>query len=513
MHKGKKLIWRQTKKFCLNRLKKTKIIGNESFQESELRDNYSKILMRIDELKRISEYDSDKTNPILNLGKPVIENIKRLDGKIPNSNRFIFFLNLILFTPQQLANIIKQILHHLKYTRREQKLHSIHDRTDCMFLSHFTGQSDLGPGKDVFYGTVPFRQQNSREKNVVIYIDHSVQKKNKRNDITVLSKTCEINIRIKLLIAALRKAFKYFRKAIDTSRQSIELANKYLYLGRIQTSLTSITSQILEHNLDKQINRLKPNKIVVTLEGHPFELALANYLSEFHKNIKIIFWQIAPVVPNQHGFIENILQFPSSINVGVTGLGVQHYIENEIKIERKIIVLGSPKFYRNEDLNKNEEECILLAPEGTREATTEFIEIIYRLCIEFRRRKIILRLHPGMENRKVLPRWSKLHNLRNFELSKETLFTDLSRSEYCVFRSSSVGVESLNFGVQPIHLSFFTKSEINPLAILNIDLLEAHNADEVVKIIQQKNKASLESLRKSYKLYYEPFNERKFLSI
>lgn len=499
---NQKSILRRTKKFTVNAYS----------QQSALRDKYSQILISIDELNKLSEYDADKTNPLLNLGKPVIENIKRLDGKIPNGNQFIFFLNLILFTPQQLTNVIKQLLHHLKYAQKNQNLHPVQDEVNYMFLSHFTGQSGIGPGMDVFYGTVPFTQQKNQEKNIVIYIDHSIMKKSKRNDLIILSKTCELNIRIKLLVIALRKAFLYLRKAIKTSSQNIKLANKYLYLGRIQTDITSLTSQILEHNLDKQINRFKPNKIVITLEGHPYELAIANYLSEFHKNIGVIFWQTAPVVPNQHGFIENISRFPSSVNVGVTGLGVQHYIKNKIEIERKIIVLGSPKFYQNENLN-NKGDCILLAPEGTREATAEFIELIHGLCLAFGHRKIILRLHPGMENRRMLSKRSKLHNLENFELSKQTLFTDLSRSEYCVFRSSSVGVESMNFGVQPIHLSFFTESEINPLAILNTDLLEAQNLDEVISIIQERKRSTLESLRKSYQLYYEPFNESNFLSI
>ena len=101
-------------------------------------------------------------------------------------------------------------------------------------------------------------------KNILVYIDHSIQKKSIRNNPLILSKTCETNIRMKLLAIALRNAYQYLKKGIIASRSNVELANKYLYLARIQTEIASLANQILEHNLDKQISRLRPKKIVIT---------------------------------------------------------------------------------------------------------------------------------------------------------------------------------------------------------------------------------------------------------
>ena len=495
-----------------NFMMKKRDVVKRNNQHLDLKNKYTRILNGIDELKGISEFKSDITNPLLNLGKPVIENFKRLDRNIENDSRLYFFLNLCLFIPHQIMNITKHLLHHLKYFQKYKSSYTIQDKTNYLFLSHFTGQSDVDLERDAFYGSVPFRKQDNQMKNILVYIDHSIQKKSIRNHPLILSKTCETNIRMKLLAIALRNAYQYLKKGIIASRSNVELANKYLYLARIQTEIASLANQILEHNLDKQISRLRPKKIVITLEGHPYELALAQHLTEFHKEISIIFWQLAPVVPNQHGFIENISRFPSEINVGVTSSAVKLYIQSKIEIQRKISVFGSPKFNETDNF-ENKGECILLAPEGTEEATDEFLEIISELCLNLNHRKIILRLHPRLATRNIQSRLSKLHNLKNFELSKQTLFSDLSRSEYCVFRSSSVGIESMNFGVQPIHFSFFTQNEINPLALLEIDLLEAQNLNQLVSIIQQKKKASVDSLRKYYRLYYEPFNESNFLSI
>jgi hypothetical protein len=175
-------------------------------------------------------------------------------------------------------------------------------------------------------------------------------------------------------------------------------------------------------------------------------------------------------------------------------------------------VAGSPKFNETLILSKNG-DAILLAPEGSIEAVDEFISLISILCSNFPNREVILRLHPAVSESFKTDFTAKFSDFDNFELSKSTLHDDLLRSEYCVFRSSSVSVEGLKYGIKPIHYSRFSNGELNPLALNKLWIFEAQNHNELMEIIKSNPTVDWSFLQDTYKNYYSKFNLEKFLEL
>jgi hypothetical protein len=423
-------------------------------------------------------------------------------------------LNLFYCIPKIIFDSCCNLLHHLKYIKSYSDLDPIDKSINYLFVSHYIGQHNTDIHNDIFYGSMPLNAQNNADKNLLVYIDHTNNKPvvhlNSRSKI--IAKTCDTRTRLRFIISNFMKSMIYLKKAFRSLLLNFEETNSYLQLAMIQTKLTSASNEILAHNLSRYINTYNPNKIVFTLEGHPYEIFLANYLSEKFRDLEIIFWQLAPVVPSQHGFLDNIASFGTNSKIGVTGNTVKTYIENSVKKHPEVYVIGSPKFNFNEHLKSNG-NCILFAPEGTKDAVYEFLNLVPKICEELSEHKVVLRLHPSVVNLKDSRILGKYEKISNFELSRKSLSYDLERSKYCIFRSSSVGIESLNYGVQPIHFSIFDRGELNPLSLADTVYFQAKNSAELIQIIVEGKKNNLNKLRKAYGDYFEQMDISKFLSI
>ena len=471
---------------------------------------YQNIIDRIYKLNKLSIIKNDKTNPFLNLGKPTVENIKRLEFLVPNHVKIRFVLNLLICIPKLVYDSTCNLLHHLKYIKSYSDIVLNDQQINFLFVSHYIGQNNVGKNNDIFYGSIPDSILNNSKKNLLVYIDHTKKQNAKKRKLNsnILSKTCDSRTRLRMIISNINNSTLYLKKLLRSLFINFEEANSYLQLAMIQTKISSSANEILTHNLSRYINAYKPNKIVFTLEGHPYELYLANYLCKKYSEIEIVFWQLAPVVSSQHGFLENIASFGPNSKIAVTGNAVKTYIENSAKKHPDLYVIGSPKFQTNEHI-KSKGKCILLAPEGTKEAVYEFLDLIPKICEEIIEYKVVLRLHPSVGNLKNSRNLWKYEKYSNFEISNKSLSYDLSRSEYCVFRSSSVGIESLNYGVQPIHFSIFNSGELNPLSLVDSVYFQAKNSTELLQIIAQHKKYNVNQLQKAYGDYFEQVDLNK----
>jgi len=196
----------------------------------------------------------------------------------------------------------------------------------------------------------------------------------------------------------------------------------------------------------------------------------------------------------------------------VTGESIQTYISKVSLTRRSINVIGSPKCNRNIFLG-TEGTAILLAPEGTQEAVREMLNLIPTLANEFKSRNIILRLHPSLfiSNSAEIKR--KFTNFKNFQLSESLLNEDLLQSAYCIFRSSSVGIEALAFNVQPIHYSHCVNGGLNPLGLTEPWIFQSSDPDQIIEIIKSNKRLEARLLRETYNKFYTSFNLKKFLEL
>jgi hypothetical protein len=132
------------------------------------------------------------------------------------------------------------------------------------------------------------------------------------------------------------------------------------------------------------------------------------------------------------------------------------------------------------DLSSKNRDTLLFAPEGTKEATLEFIHLIHEIINVSLPRKILLRLHPNLPNSlQIQYHLRKLKNYENFYVSHANLNSDLEVSAF---------VEALLSGAQLVFYSKSNDPEINPLSLLPNLSLEAKNAIEVINLLKHKNK-------------------------
>jgi hypothetical protein len=174
----------------------------------------------------------------------------------------------------------------------------------------------------------------------------------------------------------------------------------------------------------------------------------------------------------------------------VTGSIYKNYIASLSNLP-SITIVGSQKTPKDTfNRSSKNRDTLLFAPEGTAEATLEFIDLIHKVIDVSLPSKIVLRLHPNLPNSlKIQYNLRKLKNYENFYISHSDLNSDLEASAFVFFRSSAVAVEALLSGAQLVFYSKSNDPEINPLSLLPNLSLKATNAIEVINLLKNENKA------------------------
>jgi hypothetical protein len=112
---------------------------------------------------------------------------------------------------------------------------------------------------------------------------------------------------------------------------------------------------------------------------------------------------------------------------------------------RKYLV-GSVKEPSTIKLSKKR-NSILLAPEGLNSTLSEFLNLARKICSasDF---ELILRIHPSLKiNRSNRKKLRKITKAFRINISNHSLAHDFQQSVMCFFRASSVGLESLTYGI------------------------------------------------------------------
>ena len=94
----------------------------------------------------------------------------------------------------------------------------------------------------------------------------------------------------------------------------------------------------------------------------------------------------------------------------------------------------------------------------------------------------------------------------NFYLSKDSLINDLHKATHCVYRSSSVGLEGLMYGVIPIHYAAEMNSVLDPINTLDLPHLQFTDIDTFNQKIKEISKSHIEIDEQQLRDYREVFN-------
>jgi len=482
---------------------------------------YSDYTTFIDTCNKIFEVFSKSDvalSPILSISKPIPEVIKKKQKTIQKITKEKYYSYIFTFIPRILINLLVSILHHfyhLHYWR--QFPFKKFAKTEIIFVSHYTGQ-EAKVDEDPYFGTLPQQLNENKKPNLLLCINHNKGNPSNlslendtqatNNSQNILPKTVNTKEFLKLyksILGNLKEIiFHVARKGERSKREKILM----LELAIQQLGLESMSQTILAKNIEQIVGQTDAKKMVLTYEGHSFETYVANKLKSKFPNLDVCVYQFAPVVPAQNSFFRNLDYLNKNVRVFVSGSQYKENILRRTKLSSSALtVIGSRK-NRSEKLSFTERKdvTVVFAAEGSKDSLMEFINLAFYSSLENPGTTFIVRAHPASADYKIELFKKMGKHSSNFYLSQESLINDLHKATHCVYRSSSVGLEGLMYGVIPIHYAAEMNSVLDPINTLDLPHLQFTDVDAFNQKIKEISNSHTEIDEQQLRDYREVFN-------
>jgi len=443
--------------------------------------------------------------------------------RIPKANfssmrKFHFFLNklvylklviIFLLSPMLiLISIFTSFIGSILFNYQNKIFNQNLSQSDCIFLSHAIGQNITLNTQDLFFSQTPRYLNKKGYKSTILYTNHHLfnYRKNYLNLkmkweeahhilLPKFLKPSELGSYLRtvvpLALECLKEGAKNYKK---NSPRSILILYSILFFFSRQTYSNFLIRQRLLSLQAKYNIKL----IFLTFEGHTYEQYLIEELKARNKDISFVLLQHSPIAPEQFGVTNFLKSNLEKVNILTTG---NFYIKKFEKISQlpHYYLFGSPKF-RNRIKYTFTPSQFLFVPEGTFQATKDFLKLLKFLCERNKSDTLCLRLHPNLKNNFYINhRVKNLKKFHNFRLSSNSLENDLSISKLVFFCSSAVGIETLNTGSLPV---FYGEKQYKGLNILfgtGVPVKTCYDPSTVLKFINKKSKIISEVSR--YKVY------------
>jgi hypothetical protein len=429
-------------------------------------------------------------NPLMHFSKPTRENLsKQADILSKLQNPVVYF---ITYLPKIYVSVIREFVYFI-YNKKTLKVfkESINIDKSIIFVSHLIQGNGLSSRNELFYGPLPFVKNSNKTGNLILLIDHQKKSFARNSNINLNKEYILIpkTVSFKKLIIILRKQifdFIFITLKIS-SMQKLNVNDLLLLLevAALQLSREVFADLYLAQNITDACKSTKSKKIVLTFEGHPFEVQAVKRISEVINTIDIYLYILAPIVPAQEGLFKSIEMVADQVTICVTGGYVKKYITSKIDIDpKRIKIVGSSKHVKGKLGSKqsSNRKNILFTPEGYESATHEMFEAALYCADNYPELDIVFRLHPNYPLESIKKEMNKANSLKNFRLSNEKLSYDLERASFCIYKSSAVCIQSLTYNLQQIYYSQ-EKYDLDPLNIYAIPHYKAKNMQFLAKYI------------------------------
>jgi hypothetical protein len=443
-----------------------------------------------------------------------IVSLIRLMEKMPASLVILFFLKCIVI--ENMRTIATKSF--LKFDKGV----AISKTSKVLCITHFVGPQKDG-FKELYFGKL--FSNFSPDELSFFFINHTGINGSKVKrylethfnfDFAVSRKTCSNSELLKIILGQLNATGKLLRSSFfqsrDLSAENIA-PNKII---RDQFSRATIHNLILTSSILHYIEDNRIEKIVITFEGNPYESCLHYEISRRFPEIEFIFFQHAPLTKTHIGIKRQLSRNLANVTIGASGVITAKVLQDLLSDvnSQKVLVLGSPKFrFSPKESQASFKKVCLIAPEGLMPAVTEMLDLGLNLAREMKDFHFVFRVHPIFDFH--LEKLTKSHCLQNsnFEFSKQTIEKDFERSGVCIYRGSSVGIESAAFGIVPIFYSKNGETALDPISFENRGKMQTSDPEQVVESIRLLEKLSIPKLRemidelKSYNRdYFSPLS-------
>jgi hypothetical protein len=471
------------------------------------------------EIRESSPFNEINASPFFHLVKPTEENLRKYKLCLPRSKSLLVIEYLKVFPlifSRSLFSLILSVFSLLEF--RPKKAKSL-EKSEYLFLSHFTYAQD--PKKeDIFYGeNLDFKESYTFYLNHTRLLSPQIVKRfnhvNKRK-ITVNTKFLSPFSMIKLHTTQFRISWWLFTKSLGDNSLGIEKRRILTRAASFQHGRSTMANLVLRSRLSDTILRVKPKILVLTIEGHAHEKMVVDVSRSLIKDIKIIGYQHAPIVPGQLNLFRIVSNFHSNDYFLTTG-----EITKSLALAHgpncRVDILGSVKAKQFEYQQKDSSKVqVLVSPEGTKESLTQFISLINEIAPVLPNVRFVLRYHPALGRAALRMIKSSLSPMNNVATSSSSLNEDMRQSHLVLFRSSAIGIESMSYGALPMHINQEGHGALNPLVHCGVETTNFQLTSEIVRFIEKFDLrlSQAESFqRESYEIFNRYFSKlRKITS-
>jgi hypothetical protein len=351
---------------------------------------------------------------------------------------------------------------------RDLNISGIEKKLDYLFISHYTGGQNSQEYIDSYFGNIIKKIDTDRFKVAVAYINHTNLKpknlfNNKQTDLVLLSGSINFSKLIEIYKNSLLALIKF--KGIDKNIASKRLSMK----ARFDLfSPGTIKVQIIANHVKKLVTELSPRCVVTTYEGHSWERLCFALAKEVSPSIKCIAYQHAPIFKHQHAVKRGIGGFYDPDVILTSGKVSRDQLLSREKLKgSKILLLGSgrhmPEPSKFDKSNNNMKVC-LVAPEGTISECETLFDFSLKCAKELKDIDFIWRLPPQIDIKMLQNLDIDFKALEgNISISHSSLESDIGMSNHILYRGSSVVIQAVASGLNPIYFMQDDELPMDPL--------------------------------------------------
>jgi hypothetical protein len=369
---------------------------------------------------------------------------------------------------QKKKNIINKIFKAFYYFFREKNLFYLDlkpSSIDCLILSNIIEYKKNHQFKDNYFGGLDQELKKSNVtvikvyKNLSNFSSYEIFKDQQFKKNILLSKSSGFAKEITYILKIIKSYF--FLKIIKK--------NKFISkLFAISDFLTISSNLRIGDQILELLKNFKPKILIFTYEGHAWERIMINKIKKNFSDIKIAGYQFTALIKEQNSIYRNVTKdFMPDIVFSTGKKAKEILLKNSPKLNVK--VLGSTKkfkilrkrIYKPQNLNSN----VLFVPEGLIEESYKMLNFCIDSAKKNKDKNFYFRFHPLIAAKKFMDEFNfnyYFENLNNLFLSSNELEKDIAKSEYIVFRGSSVVFNACINDKTPLYLNI-DKFQCNPL--------------------------------------------------
>ena len=363
---------------------------------------------------------------------------------------------------------------------------------DILFVSHLVNTKGTG---DFYFGSLPEEFAAIGKHVVVALIDHStvtspymrILSDEKDGNLTRLVLPNTLCLRDEL--AMLSSMMTLSKKLVRIPEQDNLCANvRYAAAGEAISSATFQSLRIAKQ-IEYLIQRLRPQTLIVTFEGHAWERVAFQLARKKRTAINCVGYQHAALFRLQHSIRRNLGNGADPDNIWASGDISAALLEQERSLAGvKISTVGSVRVTTGcASINKPREisggifTCLVL-PEGLKTECNILFEFSLKCAAVYTNATFIWRLHPIINFESLAKENPSLRRLpKNIILSNSSIQDDIMKSNCALYRGSTAIIQAALAGVVPVYVRRNNEMSIDPLHGADLGVVRLSVPTELMK--------------------------------